>query len=98
MIGSWGHTDAESSLTDLTGVYGFHEGKMSYAFKEDGTGFIGKSGKGRIILNGDTGVIKSETWREGENETGLFLDLDDGILKLQKEPGFDTVPVTLGTY
>jgi len=27
---------------------------MSYAFKDDGTGFIGKDGKGRIMFNGNS--------------------------------------------
>ncbi len=98
MIGDWKGTDAEFGLTEQTGVYGFHQGKISYAFKEDGTGFIGKSGHGRIIFKGDSGVIKSESWRDGENETGMYLDLDDGILKLQKEPGFDQVFLTAKEY
>lgn len=98
MIGNWKGTDAEFGLTEQTGVYGFHQGKMSYAFKEDGTGFIGKSGHGRIIFKGDSGVIKSESWQDGKNETGMYLDLDDGILKLQKEPGYDQVFLTAEEY
>ena len=57
MLGDWQQTDTADDITQQIGVYGFHHGAMSYAFKEDGTGFIGKSGKGRINFNGDTGSI-----------------------------------------
>jgi hypothetical protein len=30
---------------------------MSYAFKENGTAFIGKSGRGRILLDGNKSTI-----------------------------------------
>jgi hypothetical protein len=32
---------------------------MSYAFTEDGTGFIGKDGMGRILFDGNKSTIKS---------------------------------------
>jgi len=32
---------------------------MSYAFKEDGTAFIGPAGKGRIQFDGNKGIIAS---------------------------------------
>jgi hypothetical protein len=32
---------------------------MSYALKEDGTAFIGKSGSGRILFDGNKGTIAS---------------------------------------
>ena len=63
MIGAWGEKktdDTASDITEQTGVYGFHHGAMSYAFKEQGTGFIGKRVNGRIIFNGDTCQIKSQ--------------------------------------
>ncbi|MBO7210912.1 MAG: hypothetical protein J6V44_07870 [Methanobrevibacter sp.] len=53
---------------------------MTYAFKEDGTAFIGKSGSGRIIFNGTKGTITSSFW--DTNKIGLMMDLDDGILKM----------------
>ena len=40
----------------LAGVYGFRQGKQAYAFKEDGTGFIGLDGKSKIKFN-QTGNI-----------------------------------------
>lgn len=64
-----------------TGIYGFHQGAMSYAFKDDGTAFIGKDGNGRIIFKGDSGDIYSGTWET--NKVGMHLGIDDGVIKLQ---------------
>lgn len=104
MLGDWRETNTEGSITEQTGIYGFHYGSQSFAFKEDGTAFIGKNGYGRIIFDGNSGVLKSAAWgakdpQTGRSvETGMHLDLDDGILKLQKEPGFDQVLLTSETY
>lgn len=98
MIGDWGEkkSDTASDIAEQTGVYGFHHGAMSYAFKEDGTGFIGKSGNGRIIFNGDTGQIKSQFW--DSLNAGMFLDMDNGILKLQKNSQYEQIDLTESTY
>lgn len=98
MIGDWGEkkSDTASDIAEQTGVYGFHHGAMSYAFKEDGTGFIGKSGHGRILFNGNTGQIKSQFW--DSLNAGMFLDMDNGILKLQKNSQYEQIDVTESTY
>lgn len=98
MIGDWGEkkSDTASDIAEQTGVYGFHHGAMSYAFKEDGTGFIGKSGHGRIIFNGNTGQIKSQLW--DSLNAGMFLDMDNGILKLQKNSQYEQTDVTESNY
>ncbi len=98
MIGDWGEkkSDTASDIAEQTGVYGFHHGAMSYAFKEDGTGFIGKSGHGRIIFNGNTGQIKSQLW--DSLNAGMFLDMDNGILKLQKNSQYEQIDLTESTY
>lgn len=92
MIGAWGEkkTDTASDITEYTGVYGFHHGAMSYAFKEDGTGFIGKSGLGRILFNGDSGTITSSAWdiNDSVKSEGLYMDLDAGILKMQANKNY----------
>ena len=84
-----------------TGLYGFHKNAVSFAFKQDGTAFIGKSGRGRIYFDGSSGIIKSSAWNESQ-QIGMFLDLDDGILKMQQQNGFitaTTLPDTSdGTY
>ena len=85
MLGDWSSTDAAGDITQQTGVYGFHHGAMSYAFKEDGTAFIGKSGLGRILFDGNSGIITSSAWNldAPAKSEGLFMDLDNGILKMQ---------------
>lgn len=62
------------------GIYGYNNGAQSFGFKIDGTGFIGKSGKGRILFNGDTSEIKSQRYNDG---TGMSVDLDNGILDIK---------------
>lgn len=44
------------------GLYGFHEGAQSFHFGVDGTAFLGKSGRGRICFDGNSGVIKSASY------------------------------------
>ena len=91
MIGDWKSTDTSSDITEQTGVYGFNHGSMSYAFKEDGTAFIGKSGRGRIEFNGDEGTIKSMSWTR-ENPIGMNIDLDDGALQMSSDKNYKSVP------
>lgn len=72
MIGKWQHTDIESSLKQ-TGIYGFHNGAMSYAFTEDGQAFLGKENRGRIYFNGDNATIYSKNYKT--NHQGMMIDL-----------------------
>lgn len=79
MLGDWSNTSSTPDLTGQTGIYGFHNGEMSYAFKEDGTAFIGTSSNGgRIEFNGNSGLIKSanyDTIHEGmEINLGAYSD------------------------
>lgn len=60
------------------GLYGYHEGNLSFGFKIDGTAFIGKSNRGQILLDGNKGTIQSASYKESGN--GMLIDLDDGIL------------------
>lgn len=56
------------------GLYGFHDGAQSFAFLSNGTGFIGKSGRGRIHLDGNKSTLTSASFQAGGE--GLFIDLD----------------------
>ena len=56
------------------GIYGFHQGDQSFAFNVDGTGFIGKAGRGRINFNGNSGIIESGAYVK--NSAGMQIDLD----------------------
>ena len=83
MLGDWsssGHGE-NPFLTNQTGVYGFHEGMLSYALLEDGTAFFGKSGKGRIILDGDKSTISNYGYRLGL--AGMMIDLDDAFIDMR---------------
>lgn len=98
MIGDWGEkkSDTASDIAEQTGVYGFHHGAMSYAFKEDGTGFIGKSGKGRINFNGDTGSIQSLSYSQAG--TGMKIDLDDGFIDIRGSKVIDENKIDANSY
>jgi hypothetical protein len=62
LMGDWDSTETDSSFSG-TGLWGFHHGAASFGFSEDGTGFIGKSGSGRIVFDGDDGTIYSGDWK-----------------------------------
>ena len=81
MLGTWKGKDVNEVIRDQTGIYGFHQGAMSYAFKEDGTAFIGKSGMGRIILDGNKGVIQSASWANNSYPK-MQIDLDDTKIEM----------------
>lgn len=68
-------TDVISSST-LLGLYGFNKGIQSFGWKIDGTGFIGKSGQGQIIFNGNRGTISSGIWSISKQRIGMEIDLD----------------------
>lgn len=59
MLGNWA-SKADSSM-DQAGLYGFQNGAMSFGFTEDGTGFIGPSGAGRIQFDGRNAMISNST-------------------------------------
>ena len=56
----------------LTGIYGFNKGTQVYAFKEDGTAFIG-SGNGRINFDGTNATLYNSNY---EYNQGMLIDLD----------------------
>lgn len=100
VIGDWSRSDADASIKSQTGVYGFHHGSMSYALKEDGTAFFGKSGKGRIHFDGNKSQIYSSNWLNPNRTSpqGLLMDLDDGYLKMQNGGGLSVIPLTEKDY
>lgn len=82
MLGDWSAQGGiESSIGTQTGLYGFQHGAMSYAFKEDGTAFIGKSGSGRIEFDGNKATIKTPLYYA--NDIGMLIDLDDGYIDIK---------------
>lgn len=77
--------DVESGSGDKTvkktGVYGYNHGMQSFGFMDDGTAFIGKMGKGRIVFDGNEGRITSMS-RSQNKEAGMLIDLDDGYIDI----------------
>ena len=65
------------------GLYGFHDGAQSFGFNVDGTGFIGKSGRGRIQFDGNEGTIESASYTTGTNPFGMKIDFDDGWIDMR---------------
>ncbi len=63
------------------GIYGYNHGEQAFAFKNDGTGFIGKNGKGRIMFDGNKSTIQSMSY--AQTQTGMKLDLDDGFIDMR---------------
>jgi hypothetical protein len=89
MMGDWGNKDVEDSISKQTGIYGFHHGAMSYAFKEDGTAFLGKDGKGRIYIDGNEATIYSETYNSKNH--GIKIDLNDPYIVLSNSYNQETI-------
>lgn len=82
MLGSWGNTDTNKKIAGKTGIYGFNHGKMAYAFQDDGTAFIGKSGYGRINFNGNYSTLYSSGYEIGS--TGMKIDLNAPSIDMRK--------------
>ena len=76
LMGDCSPSGSDDSLR-TTGLYGFRQGKQSFAFKEDGTAFIGESGFGRINFDGTKGEIKSSGYDTG---TGLLINLKNNYI------------------
>ena len=78
-------TDNASGL----GIYGFHNGAQSFHFGIDGKAFIGKSGRGRIRFDGNSGTIASASYyatrenQQSAGDAGMLIDLDDGYIDIK---------------
>ena len=78
MMGDWSDSDLDTDeeISRQTGLYGFHHGAMSYAFKEDGTAFIGKSSMARINFDGNESTIYSAGYKDTvTNPGGMMINL-----------------------
>lgn len=68
----------DTSLSKKHGLYGFSNGVATFAFKDDGTAFIGAPGGGRIEFNGNKGIIQSNNFKDAD---GMQIDLQTGIIE-----------------
>ena len=67
------------------GIYGFNDGAQSFYFGVNGKAFLGKSNSGRIIFDGNDGLIYSGNWlssfaknADGTYEVSPFKTLKGG--------------------
>ena len=94
-------SNVEQQFNNTTGLYGYSEGEQSYALLESGIAYFGKSGKGRIYFDGNSGTIKSSDW--DDSNVGMLIDIDNGTLKMHsaegnKDSNFLAVNITYDTY
>ena len=75
------NADSNGTDTSMYGLYGYQGNIPSFAFKVDGTAFIGPPGRGRIEFNGNSGIIQSSLY--AQDKVGMQLDLDDGTLDIR---------------
>ena len=78
ILGSWKQNNTAKEAT--SGLYGYNKGSQSFGFREDGTAFIGKSGAGRIVFDGNKSTISSTAYENDEG--GLALDLVNGKITI----------------
>jgi hypothetical protein len=77
------------------GIYGFNHGAQSFGLNVDGTAFFGKSGRGRILFDGNSGTISSASYNSpnvrvkkedgtgyATSTAGMMIDLDDGFIDM----------------
>ena len=84
LLGNVAHVEGNTERSITTGVYGFKDGDQVFAFKEDGTAFIG-SGNGRLNFDGNDARIYNSAmvYANGQSKPdgrGLMIDFDDGLI------------------
>lgn len=79
-IGDFAHEETEASM-GTPGIYGFKQGRQAYAFRNDGTGFIGANGNTRITFN--NGGSNDEVLTIGDTNSPVFSVEADGDLNLK---------------
>ena len=85
-----GDIQSATQAKNGVGIFGYHQGAQSFGLNVDGTAFFGKSGRGRIEIDGNDSVIRSSDWTKSGNwwvlpdgKSGTLLDLDDAILMMK---------------
>lgn len=75
----------DNSVQAETGLFGFNHGEQSFGFRDDGTSFLGKPGRGRIEFDGNKGEIVSSAYNRpiASERTGMKIDLDDAMIDMR---------------
>lgn len=61
----------DSNNTSGIGIYGFNDGAQSFYLGVDGRAFFGKSGRGRIYFDGNSGTIASASYLQNKNTNAV---------------------------
>ena len=80
LMGEVGAKTGDTSMGTI-GLYGVHEGEQSFGLKIDGAMFLGKSGRGQIVFDGNQGTIRSGNYIKKTSNTegaGMLIDLEEG--------------------
>ena len=90
LMGDWhGKSSANSALDIHTGLFGFHEGALSYSLTEDGCATFGKAETGQIIINGTDSTLKSAGFTlNNDSQTGMEINLSNNTI-IAKNQGKD---------
>lgn len=78
-IGDFADKDTEASMA-IPGIYGFKQGQQAYAFRNNGTGFIGANSNTRITFN--NGGSGQEVLTIGDTSHPVFSVEEDGDVNL----------------
>lgn len=89
LLGDWSKNSTDGVVE--TGLYGFHNGKMSFGFKDNGTAFIGENNRGQLIFDGNESTITSSSYRNNQSN-GMLLDFDNPMIKMRQSSA-DTIRV-----
>lgn len=70
-----------------TGLYGYNAGIKSFGLNINGRAFFGKAGRGQILIDGNSGKIKSARYAATEKQSywkdreGMLINLDTGLIR-----------------
>lgn len=78
MLGDW-KDNADVSL-DGSGLYGLINGRQSFGFKTDGTGFVGLASSGQITFDGNKALISSADKAFYINLNPIKYDIDSLLI------------------
>lgn len=70
----------QDSTQSKVGLYGYQNGTNTFGFLENGTGYIGASGKGQLAFDGNGGTITSGNYAQ-DKETGMKIDFTEGMIE-----------------
>ena len=71
-----------------TGLYGYNAGIKSFGFNINGKAFLGKSGRGQILMDGNSGTIQSSHYLNYSKmglsaPEGMKIDMDRGTIDIR---------------